>query len=278
MSKWTLDRKDDRLYVEDAIKVTASQRLALMHGETVEIDGVDYTIDDGPFIMVLPEEDEVVERGGPGSGHHGHAGRPGEVGGSLPSGETSGDPLSKRGMSMLRAWEDGRIIKPGSDEDGALVLDDGTIIRPHDRGPTFVDFTPTQIVEALKSGPAVITHTHPGNDMPFSIGDVSESMWDGFLELRALTSKTLYRMRFNLDADFDRKSRLSDILRDRLTVMDERVSKRFVNYLAELGPYPDSNEAKAANDLAARQVYSELWTNLANRFPDVIEFYIEEPR
>ena len=27
---------------------------------------------------------EVIERGGPGSGHHGHAGRPGEVGGSQP--------------------------------------------------------------------------------------------------------------------------------------------------------------------------------------------------
>jgi hypothetical protein len=32
---------------------------------------------------------ELVERGGPGSGHHGHAGRPGEVGGSLPSGATA---------------------------------------------------------------------------------------------------------------------------------------------------------------------------------------------
>ena len=30
-----------------------------------------------------------IERGGPGSGHHGHKGRPGEVGGSLPSGATS---------------------------------------------------------------------------------------------------------------------------------------------------------------------------------------------
>jgi hypothetical protein len=30
---------------------------------------------------------EAVERGGPGSGHHGHAGRPGVVGGSLPGGE-----------------------------------------------------------------------------------------------------------------------------------------------------------------------------------------------
>jgi hypothetical protein len=33
--------------------------------------------------------DAGVHRGGPGSGHFGHAGRPGEVGGSLPSGEAA---------------------------------------------------------------------------------------------------------------------------------------------------------------------------------------------
>jgi hypothetical protein len=32
-------------------------------------------------------DDEIIERGGKGSGHHGHKGRPGEIGGSLPSGE-----------------------------------------------------------------------------------------------------------------------------------------------------------------------------------------------
>lgn len=32
---------------------------------------------------------KIVDRGGAGSGHHGHAGRPGEKGGSLPSGESS---------------------------------------------------------------------------------------------------------------------------------------------------------------------------------------------
>lgn len=33
--------------------------------------------------------DRHVQRGGPGSGHFGHAGRPGEVGGSLPSGQSA---------------------------------------------------------------------------------------------------------------------------------------------------------------------------------------------
>jgi hypothetical protein len=39
-------------------------------------------------------EDEIVERGGPGSGHHDHEGRPGEVGGSLPSGQAAAKPTS----------------------------------------------------------------------------------------------------------------------------------------------------------------------------------------
>ena len=37
--------------------------------------------------------EQMVERGGPGSGHHGHAGRPGERGGSLPKGYGLGDKL-----------------------------------------------------------------------------------------------------------------------------------------------------------------------------------------
>ncbi|NIM22471.1 MAG: hypothetical protein GTN64_08685 [Candidatus Latescibacteria bacterium] len=36
----------------------------------------------------------LIDRGGPGSGHHGHRGRPGEVGGSLPSGAVAVEDVS----------------------------------------------------------------------------------------------------------------------------------------------------------------------------------------
>ena len=49
-------------------------------------DKVKYEKDIARTLATLERED-VIERGGPGSGHHGHAGRPGEVGGSLPSGQ-----------------------------------------------------------------------------------------------------------------------------------------------------------------------------------------------
>ena len=35
----------------------------------------------------------IEENGGKGSGNFGHAGRPGEVGGSAPSGSSSSDPF-----------------------------------------------------------------------------------------------------------------------------------------------------------------------------------------
>lgn len=81
---WIIDRKDDQKYVGDGAKpVTVEQYASLITGNTVEIDGKTISIDDGPFYVPT---DDLTERGGPGSGHRGHEGRPGEVGGSLPSG------------------------------------------------------------------------------------------------------------------------------------------------------------------------------------------------
>jgi len=42
---------------------------------------------------------KVIERGGPGSGHFGHAGRPNEVGGSLPSGQGGEPKTSGKGFN-----------------------------------------------------------------------------------------------------------------------------------------------------------------------------------
>jgi hypothetical protein len=56
-----------------------------------------------------------ILRGGPGSGHHGHAGRPGEVGGSAPAGSGSGATLEEISERFPLAGErvDGRIVRPG---------------------------------------------------------------------------------------------------------------------------------------------------------------------
>lgn len=65
------------------LAVTRDELMKMIRGEPLIIGRMRraITLKDGPF--------EVVERGGPGSGHFDHAGRPGEVGGSLPSGESA---------------------------------------------------------------------------------------------------------------------------------------------------------------------------------------------
>jgi hypothetical protein len=57
------------------------------------------------FELLTIHEKVVVERGGPGSGHFGHEGRPGEVGGSKPSKDEAGDPpaVGKRWPDEFRS-------------------------------------------------------------------------------------------------------------------------------------------------------------------------------
>lgn len=75
-------------YGDDAperMSVTPEEHLRLLADETVtRPDGTQIAPEDGPF-EVKPDED-AIERGGPGSGHFGHEGRPGQVGGSAPGG------------------------------------------------------------------------------------------------------------------------------------------------------------------------------------------------
>ena len=58
------------------------------------------------------ELDLEIVKGGEGSGHHGHAGRPGEVGGSR-EGESVGKFSSRMKMDSLKAWNEsqGNIMK-----------------------------------------------------------------------------------------------------------------------------------------------------------------------
>jgi hypothetical protein len=99
----TIDRMDNMMYKAESKPITAEQYWALMRGESITSGNETLTVDDGPFHV--PSEDLLAERGGPGSGHFGHEGRPGEVGGSKPSGgsESSGEKGRRRvGLTSAR--------------------------------------------------------------------------------------------------------------------------------------------------------------------------------
>ena len=57
-----------------------------------------HTYDDPEQLFTLPSLEELIQRGGAGSGNFGHAGRPGKVGGSAPRG--GGAPAKKQGWSF----------------------------------------------------------------------------------------------------------------------------------------------------------------------------------
>jgi len=59
----------------------------------------------------------MVERGGAGSGHHGHKGRQGEVGGSLPSGVATAEPDTR--WENFRKW-DGTIVKIDAERERSI--------------------------------------------------------------------------------------------------------------------------------------------------------------
>jgi hypothetical protein len=180
-------------------------------------------------------------------------------------------------MRSVRKWEGERTFGPDIGEDGVLVLEDGTVIGSDENGATFVNFNPTTMVEALKTGEVIMTHTHP-TDVPLSVNDVVAALWDGVREIRAVTEEAVYRMRFTLTATFERKSAFADYARSVLDESEERVERAFKFISMNLEDYPEVNSMEEANRLAARAVLGTAWTRGWDRFPDVIEFYDQEER
>lgn len=58
-------------------------------------------------------------KGGPGSGHHGHRGRPGKRGGSLP-GKGGGDSVHDHVRKVLKVAYKGELVEPNNNELGVI--------------------------------------------------------------------------------------------------------------------------------------------------------------
>ena len=81
-SYFTLDALGSDRYSGRIVEVTMDEYKTLVKGGSIRRHSEMLRIGDANFAPVL--ERKIVKRGGPGSGHHGHAGRPGKVGGSQP--------------------------------------------------------------------------------------------------------------------------------------------------------------------------------------------------
>jgi hypothetical protein len=120
---------------------------------------------------------ELLEFGGPGSGDYGHAGRPGEVGGSGAGG----------GLGEVESGFRQNLAGP---ERAVALLPDGRQVQ--------VEGLDREVRISAKQGAefkgAVLTHSHP---LPyaFSRSDIEVAGRMGLRELRAVTSEGTYSLR-----------------------------------------------------------------------------------
>lgn len=86
---------------------------------------------------VTPGLRRIINRGGPGSGHFGHQGRPGERGGSLPGGAGMGSatPVSDADTILTTNMRkmDGMMSHPGRSSNYGLTLEHGRYFTPAER-------------------------------------------------------------------------------------------------------------------------------------------------
>lgn len=76
----------------------------------------------------------IINRGGPGSGHHGHRGRPGEVGGSAPGGGLgSSKPVSEADNVQLSSIRQMEGMYKGHRTNYTLILEHGRYFTPAER-------------------------------------------------------------------------------------------------------------------------------------------------
>jgi len=156
----------------------------------------------GTLIDKTAEEIETILRGGEGSGHHApcHEGRPGEVGGSKPCDEKSGetDGASKDGTDRPEGdyvyVEQEGLVPRG--EKGWMVDRDGNVLMYSDRGRPLEEKMEDHVVLPIISEQAdwsnnyeglVAIHTHPNETWP-SDGDWALFGWQHTYTQRVVLS------------------------------------------------------------------------------------------
>ncbi len=124
-------------------------------------------------------ENAIIERGGPGSGNFDHVGRPGEVGGSAPSGE------SRFSEGLQRALEKAENQIRDDKFETAIAYTEGgrEVFRRSDDRVDGITITENAAENILPG--TIFTHNHPGSNV-FSYEDILMFSEVGMKEMRAV--------------------------------------------------------------------------------------------
>ena len=139
--------------------------------------------------------DLTLEKGGAGSGHWGHTGRPGKVGGSASSNIRRWNGRSELFKSELKAFT--KKYHDAETEHAIGLTSSGTVLfenhgEAHSVG--FSDDDLSRMREAMTTGEKVsVIHNHPGGDT-LSVQDSIFMFANGFSEIIAIGSDTTYSL------------------------------------------------------------------------------------
>ena len=174
------------------------------------------------YTVYLPTFDkdvgEGVERGGPGSGHHGHAGRPGHIGGSEPEGMVVSDP----GKPL---WTGKKMFDYQNEKIESLPKRMGKTV------PQGMDYRPGRWLGLHSEG----------------VGDVWRELALRNDEDRVdwyYIDEKLYR----LEKDLDRESDRALLIEGPLSADDEAIRQEMISLWSTL-PFSMPNQLQVARDL-----------------------------
>jgi len=215
-----------------------------------------------------------IERGGPGSGHHGHEGRQGEVGGSLPSGEAGGADAEKQaaGFPLSQIERDMENIRKKEKEVGYFYTSLGGRVGPlggnNPWGIAISDKTEKAIKNLDAEGiDVLLIHNHPSGGS-FSDSDIMFAVKMGIDEMRVSHPWGWgdYIMRINNDA-IEKSVFLSDVIAHFASVKYDK----FKEIQMAIPEYADrySEQGIHESDVKASGV---AWTQVAERWPDWFEY------
>jgi len=193
--------------------------LAVLNPAIVEIVGDVRTTGRG----LKSWDEQYGQKGGPGSGHHGHGGRPGQRGGSSP------DTTSSGLQAALVAAEE-QIV--GQDFETAFAVDaDGNEVMRKDGEKGSVTFSDEELGN-MRGG--VFTHNHPSG-RSFSPDDIVVSIKQELAEMRAVgidpVTKERVRYIWRPGDTFKKLSTPLAVVNQAYREAQKSVSQRFLDQL-----------------------------------------------
>lgn len=136
---------------------------------------------------------ELLNEGGPGSGFYGHAGRPGEEGGSAS--DKGPEAMTPEEIQHQTKWSEAAERIGGDKEVAIGYASDGRMLFQKKGGQGSVSFEEREIIDMINEPDLHFTHNHPGMVTSFSGDDMSFAAKVEMKTMTAIDKKYIYTLK-----------------------------------------------------------------------------------